>query len=268
VPVEPGSAIASQTVGTAHKAGWLWDIGLPTRRGIGCVYSSAHLSDEAASDELHDYLERSVPGVSKDRLSIRRLTFRSGHRSEFWRRNCVAIGLSAGFLEPLEASAIVLIELSLNTLIDNFPASRDAMDIHSERFNRLFSYRWERIIEFLKLHYVLSERREPYWQDHRRAETVPDRLSDLLRIWKDQPPSTFDLPEIDEIFPAASYQYVLYGMGFPPPSRKPMKLSTQIDLPAAVRQVHERSRVLTSALPTNRSYLDALREPVAAETAQ
>ncbi|HET6940788.1 MAG TPA: tryptophan halogenase family protein [Sphingomicrobium sp.] len=267
VPVEPGSAIASQTIGTAHSAGWLWDIGLPSRRGVGCVYSSSHIGDEGATAALYDYLKRTAPGIALDDLSVRRLTFRSGHRAEFWKRNCIAIGLSAGFLEPLEASAIVLIELSLNALIDNFPTSRDTMEIHAGRFNRLFAYRWERIIEFLKLHYTLSEREEPYWRDHRRAETVPDRLTDLLRIWKDQPPSTFDLPEIDEIFPAASYQYVLYGMGFPPPLNGSMKSPTKVD-PAAIRQVHERGRALASVLPTNRAYLDALRAPLPAETAQ
>ena len=267
VPVEAGSAIASQTVGTAHSAGWLWDIALPSRRGVGCVYSSSHVNDEGATFVLHDYLRRTAPGISLGDLSVRRLTFRSGHRSEFWKRNCIAIGLSAGFLEPLEASAIVLIELSLNALIDNFPTSRNTMEIHAGRFNRLFAYRWERIIEFLKLHYVLSERKEPYWQDHRRAESVPDRLADLLRIWKGQPPSTFDLPEIDEIFPAASYQYVLYGMGFPPPPKGSMNSPMKID-PAAMRQMQERGRALASVLPTNRSYLDGLRAPLPAETVQ
>jgi tryptophan 7-halogenase len=270
VPVAPDSVIASQTIGTAHAAGWLWDIGLPTRRGIGCVYSSSHMSDEAAAETLEAYIRRSTPGASIDDLSPRRLTFRSGHRETFWHHNCLAIGLSAGFLEPLEASAIVLIELSLIALIENFPF-RDTMDIHARRFNRLFSYRWDRIIEFLKLHYVLSERTEPYWQDHRRADSIPERLAELLRLWHDQPPSTFDLPEMDEIFPAASYQYVIYGMGYPGPRPGPLTQSSQADLSGALRTVGDRSRALGSVLPTNRAYLDALRaahEPMPAGTVQ
>lgn len=258
VPVAPDSPIASQTIGTAHPAGWIWDIGLPTRRGIGCVYSSSHMSDEQAARQLQDYIASAVPAAPAD-VSFRRLAFRSGHRTEFWRRNCIAIGLSAGFLEPLEASAIVLIELSLNALIDNFPRSRETMDIHAQRFNRLFSYRWDRIIEFLKLHYALSQRDEPYWRDHRAPETCPERLTDLLRIWRDQPPSSFDLPESEEVFPAASYQYVLYGMGFPVPSPGVMGGRSRADGSAAIRQVQERARALASALPTNRAYLDALR---------
>jgi tryptophan halogenase len=91
------------------------------------------------------------------------------------------------------------------------------MPIHAERFNTLFRYRWDRIVDFLKLHYVLSERDEPYWRDHRDPASIPPRLADLLRLWRDQPPSRADLPAADEIFPAASYQYILYGMGFPAP---------------------------------------------------
>jgi tryptophan halogenase len=260
VPVEPGSAIGSQTIGTAHAAGWIWDIGLPTRRGIGCVYSSGHCSDDEAASTLEAYIKRAMPDTPD--LSPRRLTFRSGHRERLWVNNCLAIGLSAGFLEPLEASAIVMIELSLDALIDNFPESRDAMEIHAARFNRLFSYRWDRIIDFLKLHYAVSQRREPYWRDNREAGSIPDRLADLLTLWQAQPPTPFDFPEFDEVFPAASYQYVLYGMGFAPPRPSSMKSSAD-DRASLFRQVQERARALASALPTNRDYLTALRSSAA-----
>ncbi|QNQ12104.1 tryptophan 7-halogenase [Sphingomonas alpina] len=259
VPVAPDSAIASQTNATAHAAGWMWDIGLPTRRGIGCVYSSRHMSDEAAAATLAAYLRRSLPGADADRLPFRRLAFRSGHRERFWERNCLAIGLSAGFLEPLEASAIVLIELSLEALLDNFPATRDVMDIHASRFNTLFRYRWDRIVEFLKLHYVLSERDEPYWRDHRDPASIPPRLAEQLRLWRDQPPSRADLPAAEEIFPAASYQYVLYGMGFPAPLAGAIRGAPGDGVTQQLGQVEQRARVLVSSLPTNRAYLDALR---------
>lgn len=259
VPVAPGSAIASQTNATAHAAGWIWDIGLPTRRGIGCVYSSRHASDEEAAATLEAYIRAAIPGVAADALSFRRLAFQSGHRERFWERNCLAIGLSAGFLEPLEASAIVLIELSLDALLDAFPATRSTMDIHAGRFNALFRYRWDRIVEFLKLHYVLSERDEPYWRAHRDPASVPTRLEELLRLWREQPPSRADLPNVDEIFPAASYQYVLYGMGFDAPAAAPIRTDGSDAATAALRQTAERARALAAALPANRAYLDALR---------
>jgi len=261
VPVAPGSAIASATNATAHDAGWIWDIGLPTRRGVGCVYASAFTSDEAAAETLAGYLRGA--GMDADGLPFRRLTFRSGHRARFWERNCLAVGLSAGFLEPLEASAIVLIELSLDALLENFPATRSAMDIHARRFNDLFRYRWDRIVEFLKLHYVLSARDQPYWRAHREPASIPPRLVELLQLWRHQPPSRADLPMMDEIFPTASYQYVLYGMGFPPPTAGAIRGDGTAAVTSQMRQAEQRARTLVASLPTNRAYLDALR----AETA-
>jgi hypothetical protein len=255
VAVDPNSPIASQTNATAHAAGWIWDIGLPTRRGVGCVYASAHASDDDAAATLRAYLAST--GVESDDRAFRRLTFRSGHRERFWEGNCLAVGLSAGFLEPLEASAIVLIELSVEALLDSFPATRGVMDLHARRFNELFRYRWDRIVEFLKLHYVLSERDEPYWRAHRDPASIPPRLAELLEIWRHRPPTRADLPHADEVFPAASYQYVLYGMGFAPPTASPMRLAGGAW--PLMQQAAQRTRVLTASLPSNRTYLDALR---------
>jgi tryptophan halogenase len=254
VPVPAGSPIASQTIGTAHEAGWLWDIGLPTRRGIGCVYSSRHIDDCRAEAILRDYVARTASHADPASLAIRKLAFPTGHRAQFWAGNCVAVGLSAGFIEPLEASAIVLIELSLSSLADNFPASRKAMRIHARRFNALFRQRWDRIVEFLKLHYVLSRRTEPYWLAHRDPGSVPSRLADLVELWADQPPSAYDLPLAEEMFPAASYQYVYYGMRGTTLARHSAKVPTQPRLDPAIRQ---RARALVAAMPTNRTYLDA-----------
>jgi tryptophan halogenase len=254
VPVAPDSAIASQTIGTAHEAGWLWDIALPTRRGIGCVYSSRFLADEAAERILADYLVGQMPGIDPAEFPPRKLSFATGHRARFWHRNCLAIGMSAGFIEPLEASAIVMVELSLKALTENFPSSRQVMDIHAARFNDLFDYRWNRVLDFLKLHYVLSQRHEPYWQAQRAPDTIPARLAEQLILWRDQPPSAWDFPQIDEIFSAVSQQYVLYGMGFPAPHSG----ATGSSITAArssLAEVHKRGRALVSALPTNRTYL-------------
>lgn len=264
VPVGAGTPIASQTDATAHEAGWIWDIGLPTRRGIGCVYASAFMTDDAAEAVLAGYLRRIAPDA--DRLPVRKLAFRSAHRERFWARNCLAIGLSAGFLEPLEASAIVSIELSLDALLADFPADRAIMDVHARRFDALFRYRWDRIVEFLKLHYVLSRRPEPYWRAHRDAATIPPRLAEALDIWRHRPPSPADVSAIDEVFPAASYAYVLYGMGFPVPPPGAVRAHRSPDVAAAVRQLDQRTRALAASLPTNRAYLDALRAEQAAIT--
>ena len=248
VPVDADSAITAQTDATAHAAGWIWDIGLPTRRGVGCVYSSAYMSDDEAAATLAAYLG---PGEAP---APRLLTFRSGHRERFWTRNCLAIGLSAGFLEPLEASAIVTVELSLDALLDDWP-TRGTMPLVAARFNTLFRYRWDRIVEFLKLHYLLGRRQERYWRDHRDPASVPPRLADLVALWAHRPPTRADLPMVDEVFPAASYQYVLYGMGAPLPAAGPIRAAAPVSLAPVV----QRGRTLAASLPPIRAYLDACR---------
>ena len=206
--------IASQTLSTAQSAGWIWDIGLTTRRGIGYTYSSRHTTDDEAEKELRAYVER-LKGMSVESLEPRKIAFRPGHRERFWHRNCVAVGMAAGFLEPLEASALVLVELAGKMISEELPASRSVMDIVAKRYNEVFLYRWDRIIDFLKLHYVLSRRSDTqYWIDNRKPETIPESLQELLRLWRYQPPWHNDFSQREEIFSSASYQYVLYGMGF------------------------------------------------------
>ncbi|MDT8408866.1 MAG: tryptophan halogenase family protein [Wenzhouxiangellaceae bacterium] len=213
---EADAPIASQTISTARSFGWIWDIGLTTRRGIGYVYSSRHGSDDEAMKILEQYLDATHAPVDTAR-SPRRISFAPGYRAQFWHRNCVAVGMASGFIEPLEASALVMVELSARMIVDELPANRHVMDIVARRFNEKFRYRWERIIDFLKLHYVLSRRDDaPYWRDNRSRASIPDNLADLIELWRFRPPSPADFPHIDEIFSAASYQYVLYGMGFEP----------------------------------------------------
>jgi flavin-dependent dehydrogenase len=257
VPYEdPRSPIASHTISTAQSAGWIWDIGLPNRRGIGHVFSGAHSSVDAAERELAAYVERTSGKPAE--TSPRRLSFKPGYRREFWHRNCVAIGLSAGFIEPLEASALALVELSAMMLSDEMPATRDAMDIVSRRFNDFFTYRWERVIDFLKLHYVLSQRDDSdFWRDNRRAESLPERLRELLALWRYQPPSRYDLHRVEEVFPSASYQYVLYGMGFKP---EPEGFTRRIDdadrADEYFREASQLTRRMLGGLPANRELIE------------
>ena len=251
------SAIASQTTSTAQRCGWIWDIGLPTRRGIGYVYSSAHIGDDDAEQALRAYVRQT--GGPQDCGPARKLGFNPGYRQRFWHRNCVAIGLSAGFIEPLEASALALVELSASMLSEEMPATRAAMEIVARRFNDAFMYRWERVIDFLKLHYVLSERTDSsFWTDNRRAESIPPRLSELLTLWRHRPPSRHDFFRIDEVFPSASYQYILYGMRF----RTEARAGGPVDAAAAdgyFREAATLTSKMLAALPDNRTLLDHIR---------
>lgn len=253
--------VAPYTLSTAQRDGWVWDIGLPSRRGIGLVYSSAHCNDEQAQQALQAYLARS--GAKVDGATPRKLRFEPGHRARFWHRNCVAVGLSAGFLEPLEASALALIEFSASLLRDQMPATRGAMDLVARRFEEASHHRWGRIVEFLKLHYLLSRREDSaFWRDHRESGSVPVRLAEQLQLWRQLPPSRHDFDRIDEPFPSASWQYVLYGMGFrPDPVLAASATEAQLETAEQYfRETVQQTRKLMQALPDHRALLQHVRQ--------
>ncbi|HEY4213426.1 MAG TPA: tryptophan halogenase family protein [Steroidobacteraceae bacterium] len=248
----PDAPMASHTLSTAQEAGWIWDIGLPARRGIGYVYSSRHTTEDAARATLQRYV-----GPRHQEREARKIGIRSGHRETFWKNNCVAIGLAAGFLEPLESSAIVLTELSAKLIAEQMPANRDVMDIVSARFNDVTHYRWGRIIDFLKLHYVLTKRTDSaFWIDNVDPATIPERLQNLLHLWKYQSPWFFDeFDRLEEVFPAASYQYVLYGMGFRTQVDPLDNTGTQARAARLVSDNRTLTRQMVSQLPPNRELL-------------
>jgi flavin-dependent dehydrogenase len=252
---EEDSAIASHTISTGQEAGWVWDIGLQHRRGVGYVYSSKHSSEAQARAVLADYV-----GDKIDSLTIRKIPIVSGHRETFWRNNCVAVGLSAGFLEPLEASALVMVELAAQMISEQLPQSRDVMDVVAKRFNETALYRWQRIIDFLKLHYILNKRSEPFWVDNKAKETIPESLQELMSLWKYRSPADCDFTSNNEVFPAASYQYVLYGMGFESDySHTPYILD---DVDFAEHQFAKNKKLIDTAvstLPTNRELLNKIK---------
>ena len=204
------AALPCVTQSTAQTAGWIWDISLSSRRGTGHVYSSNHIDHDAAEQTLRDYL-----GPSSDSLDARKIKMDIGYREKFWHKNCLAIGLSAAFVEPLEASAIFLIEAASNMLADQFPRSRDAMHLVEKKFNESFNFRWQKTIDFLKMHYFLSQRTDSeFWKENKDLATVPDSLLASLEHWKCHPISRYDFAHVYEPFPQESYQFILYGMGF------------------------------------------------------
>lgn len=257
-------AIASTTWATAQPAGWIWDIGLPTRRGVGHVYSSAHTSDEHAEADLRRYLAKTASKEFSESCDVRKISFNPGYRQKLWHRNCVAIGLSGGFVEPLEASALVMIELSAKMLSEQLPANRSVMDVVAKRFNDKFLYHWSRIIEFLKLHYVLSNRDDSdYWRDNVSKNSTPDSLAESLELWRYQSPRYQDLPLADELFPAASYRYVLYGMRFEsegPSDRRRSDVATKAAAQSLFKDNVRLTQQLLAGLPTNKDLLDKVQK--------
>ncbi|GAC15306.1 tryptophan halogenase family protein [Aliiglaciecola lipolytica] len=254
--------IASHTISTAHSAGWIWDIGLPTRKGVGIVFASDYMDDDSAENALREYVRASVDAETEKNLSCRKISFDPGHRKTFWHRNCVGIGLSAGFLEPLEASALVLVEQSASMLVNDLPANRQVMDVIAKRFNTRLQYYWDTIVDFLKLHYVLTKRTDSqYWLDHCDRKTWSDTLNESLALWKTQIPNKYDFPLREEMFPEASWQYVLYGMGF---KTNPPASGLKADKIEKANQYMRESAQLTQryikALPTNRDLIKKIMQ--------
>lgn len=210
VPYEqPGGSIESQTISTAQECGWTWDIGLTSRRGVGYVYSNDHCTDERAEAVLRHYV-----GPAAQACDVRFLDFEAGYRHAQWQKNCVAIGLSAGFIEPLEATGIGFAEIAALILSNLFPWEGN-YEVCAKQFNGYMTRRYSHVIDFIKLHYCLTQRTDSdFWRDNVRPETIPDGLQERLERWRYRSPSFLDMDPNHDIFTEASWQYVLYGMGF------------------------------------------------------
>ena len=201
--------IPSYTISTAHEAGWTWDIGLQARRGIGYVYSSRHTSDERAEQVLRQYI-----GSAADGLAPRALKLNVGYRDTQWIKNCVAVGLSGGFLEPLESSGIGLIETAAYLIGYLFPFNGETEPV-AATFNHLMRERYARVVDFIKLHYCLTQRTDnAFWLENADPRSIPDSLRGKLAMWRARPPNRLDFIADLEMYPTSSWQYVLYGMEF------------------------------------------------------
>jgi tryptophan halogenase len=206
---DTATPIPSYTISTAHEAGWTWDIGLHERRGIGYAYSSRHTSAERAEEVLRAYI-----GPASDGLAARALTLNVGYREVQWVKNCVAVGLSGGFLEPLESSGIGLIETAAYLIGFLFPFNGETEPV-ARTFNELMRGRYERVVDFIKLHYCLTQRTDSrFWTDNADPRSIPQSLQDKLAMWRARAPHRLDFVSDLEMYPTTSWQYVLYGMEY------------------------------------------------------
>ncbi|NII11211.1 tryptophan halogenase family protein [Oleiagrimonas sp. C23AA] len=252
----PDTPIACQTIATAQPHGWTWDIGLSARRGVGYVYASAHCSDDQAHATLLGHIAASGPTDTAALSEPARIAFAPGYRRQPWHRNCVAIGMASGFVEPLEASSLVLVELGAAELAEQLPATREDMDHVARRYNEGFDYRWQRVADFLKLHYVLSQREDSdYWRAHRDPATSTERLREWLALWRHHTPSRRDLVRAEEVFPSASYHYILYGMDWRPELRAAPAAIAAGQAADHFRQAAELARRMRAALPSHRQLI-------------
>lgn len=196
------------TVSTALRAGWCWRVPLYSRDGTGYVYSSAFSSDSAAEDELASHLAGATQLTTP-----RMLKMRIGRSQRSWVGNCIAIGLSSGFLEPLESTGILSIELASRCLLQNFPTT-EFEDSLRNQFNGAMARAYDEIRDFISLHFSLNGRHDsPYWQAARHEAKISDNLSELRELWKHTMPSAWD-PRTRLIFGNWSIQCILFGKDF------------------------------------------------------
>ena len=247
--------INSYTLATAQEAGWMWEIGLDRRRGVGHVFSSAHTDDARAEELLRGYV-----GAGHVDLEVRKIRFEAGYREINWHRNCVAIGLSSGFFEPLEATGIVFSEVAAGMVANLFPWGGD-METSARQFNANMLARYDRARDFIKLHYCISERRDTaFWRDNVDAASIPDSLHDLLERWRYRPPTEIDTDANVDIFTEASWQYVLYGMGWKTDlSARAGAYRYAADARRAFAEVERQATFAIANLPSNRQLIDYAR---------
>jgi tryptophan 7-halogenase len=232
-----------------------WDIGLEARRGIGYVFSSNHTDNTHAEETLRRYV-----GKAGDHLPARLIKFDAGYREINWRKNCVSIGLSSGFFEPLEATGIVFTEVAAVMLSNLFPWGGDC-ETAARQYNEIMRRRYERALDFIKLHYCLTERRDTqFWRDNVAAASVPDSLHELLERWRHRPPDSIHIDPNVDIFAEASWQYLLYGMGYKTDLRPRAGVLRYYDeARAGFDEIKRQSEYACQTLPTSRELIEAVR---------
>ena len=255
VPITPEDAIPPYTIATAHQAGWIWDIALPERRGTGFVYSDNHMSSAEAEKKFDRYL-----GGKLANLESREIPMKVGYREQFWFKNCVALGLAQGFLEPIEATSILLTDFAAGYLAKRLPQTMGQMPSLSARFNDTMTYAWERVVEFAKLHYCISDRTDSdFWIDNRHPDSIPEALKQKMMLWQDYSPITDDLFSRFEVFNIDNYLYVLYGMKYQTQSSQLDRLycNTAKQQVARIQQI---GQSLAAELPEHRALLNKINQ--------
>lgn len=250
VPCERSKELTPYTRSIAHDAGWQWRIPLQHRTGNGLVYCSKYLSDEKAKSLLLDNLD------GKQLAEPRKINFTTGRREKQWHKNCVSIGLSSGFLEPLESTSLHLIQSAIIRLTKLFP-HQGIQQANVDEFNRQSKLEFEQIRDFIILHYHLNQKdsQDDLWQQCRDMD-IPQSLKQKIALFEQ---TGTVMRQQDELFTEAAWVQVMLGQGIIPNDYNPLankiKDSDLNEFLSNVKHIIDRA---VSAMPSHQQYIDKL----------
>ncbi|WP_425230849.1 tryptophan halogenase family protein [Sphingomonas sp.] len=259
VPCASVPELTPYTRSTARPAGWQWRIPLQHRMGNGYVFCSAFTSVDEAAALLLANLDGAALGEPRP------IRFTTGHRAQFWSHNCVALGLAAGFMEPLESTSIHLVQSGIGRLLDVLSGDLADNGTARDAFNRLSAIEWARVRDFLVLHYVANERvGEPFW-DHCRAMDLPPVLAEKIALFRQ---SGAFMREADELFLDDSWAQVMLGQGITPRGWSPLADDvTGAEIGPYLATLARACRLKAEGLPAHRAFVDALVAPAVRKSA-
>ncbi|MBP2157949.1 MULTISPECIES: tryptophan halogenase family protein [Asticcacaulis] len=245
VQTESHGALTPYTRAAAHDAGWRWRIPLQNRVGNGLVYCSDYLSDDAARDRLLSLVD--APALIEPRL----IRYQTGRRLKSWNRNCVTLGLSSGFIEPLESTSIHLFQIGVTRLIQLFPLA-GITDALVDHYNALSRNELEKVRDFVILHYALNEREEPFWRD-RRGMTLPDTLIERIALFTE---SGIAYQAPDDLFRVDSWVQVMLGQRLEPKRWHPVgQMMGRDQMAAALGNLKGGIARAVAGMPTHEDFI-------------
>ncbi len=254
VPTANVGPIRPYTQSIAHPAGWQWRIPLQHRTGNGHVFSSKFMSEDEATQILLDTVE------GETLADPRTIQFKTGMRKLAWNRNVIALGLASGFIEPLESTSIHLVQNGIARLISHFP-DRHFAQSNIDTYNRRIAYDYERIRDFIILHYTANQRDEPFWR-HVREMELPQSLRDKIELFK---ATGRIFREQEELFAEVGWFQVLIGQNVLPETYHPLADALTRDELAGF--LNDLKTILAAPVPRLPSHAEFIAQTCAAEPA-